>query len=190
MDIFNIKLLEQKDLHFVTQVRTDPEVQGFVGEYLITNSEKQKKWYESLINDKSKMYFIFEKISSEEADGGKVCNFHQDIGYIRITNIDYIHRSMCVGGDIAKEYRGKGYAKEMYKLIFDLAFNKLNMHRVWLLVLEDNARARNLYKTMGFIEEGIQRESVYKDGVYKNYISMSLLKNECTVLNKKDIIKG
>jgi len=164
---FKLRLIEKSDLDFVAEIRSDPEVVKNLGTFVMLNKEKQLKWFSGLEKDKSKMYLIMER-----PDGKK------RIGYVRITDIDYINRSMCIGGDIHKDHRGKGYSKYMYDLIFDLGFKKLNMHRLWLLVLEDNDRAKHIYTTKGFILEGEQRKAVYKNGKYKDYLMMSMLRGE------------
>ena len=97
---------------------------------------------------------------------------------IRLSAIDFVNRSMCVGGDIAEEFAGQGHGKIMYEMIFKLGFDTWGMNRLWLSVLESNNRAINLYKKMGFIDEGVQRKAIYKDGKYLDYLNMSILKDE------------
>ena len=165
MGIFNLRLIEKEDLPFITKIREDNETKKYLGTFVLLSKEKQEKWFDSTTNDCTKMYLIFERKNVK-------------IGYVRISEIDYISRNMCVGGDIAVKQRGKGFSKEMYRLIFDLGFNKLNMNRLWLLVLENNKRAIHIYKKYGFVEEGRQRQAVYKNGQYMDYIMMSVLKKE------------
>jgi RimJ/RimL family protein N-acetyltransferase len=95
-----------------------------------------------------------------------------------MTDIDFINSSACIGGDIAKEYRGNGFSTALYKLIFNLAFNEMNLNRCWLLVLDYNQRAKHIYEKLGFVYEGKQRKAVYKDGQYHDYHMMSILKEE------------
>jgi RimJ/RimL family protein N-acetyltransferase len=90
--------------------------------------------------------------------------------------IDYINRSIRVGGDIHKDYRGKGYGTKMFELIVSYCFNYLNSRRLWLMVLETNEKAIQLYKKIGFKEEGRQIEAVFKNGKYIDYLMMSKLK--------------
>lgn len=160
-----IRLLEKSDLPFVTEVRTSSHVQDNVGQVVFINEDTQLKWFESLLVDKSRLYAIFE-ISKIP------------VGYVRITDIDHINKSMCIGGDIARRYCGQGHGKAMYDLIFKLGFRVWNMNRLWLLVLDGNKRARELYKKIGLQEEGVQRQAVYKDGMYQDYIMMSILQKE------------
>ena len=100
------------------------------------------------------------------------------IGMIRTDEIDWINRSIRVGGDIRPELWGQGYGHKMFALIKKYCFDYLNMHRLWLLVLETNERAIAVYKSAGFVEEGRQRQAIYRDGRYLDYVMMSLLEDD------------
>lgn len=162
-----IRFIEKYDIYNVYDLRK--EAQKYLGTLLLNNSDKQEEWYEKIKNDKTKLYLIIEE---------KHQKFNKFIGYIRLTEIDYINRSICVGADIKTNYRGKGYGKEVYKYILNFVFNELNMNKCYLWVLENNERAINLYKKIGFKESGKSRKAIYKNGRYINYIFMDLLKDE------------
>ena len=166
---FRLRMAGEVDLPFITKVRTSEHVQQNVGIVLFANEERQKQWLQRVSNDSSQLYAIFEK---QEGD------HWIPLGYTRLTEIDYKNRNMCVGGDIAEEHAGKGYGRELYKLILRLGFDTWSMHRLWLLVLEKNERARKLYAKMGFVEEGMRREAIFKNGKYENYVLMSILEEE------------
>ena len=162
---FRLRLADKKDLPFITKLRTSPDVQEQLGTYLITNETKQERWLEALQNDKENMYMILEFNGTP-------------VGEVRINDIDYINRSICVGGDISEEYRGNGYGQEMYNLIFKLGFDILGMHRICLLVSANNKRAIHLYEKMGFLQEGCQRQALLKNGKYVDFLMMSILEEE------------
>lgn len=168
--MFSLSYVGEEDLEFITDIRQDPEVQEYLGTLLFTNKQKQKQWFEKTCADPTKMYFVFK-------ESGLI---DDKIGYVRFTDIDYINRSVCVGGDIHSKYRGKGYSKDMYKLIFDTVFNKMNMNKCYLWVLETNKRAIHIYNKLGFKENGRSREAIFKHGQYQDYIYMDILKKECT----------
>ncbi|MBX3470662.1 MAG: GNAT family N-acetyltransferase [Planctomycetes bacterium] len=52
------------------------------------------------------------------------------------------------------DVRGKGLALEATNLVLDLAFGTFGLKEVRLEVLRDNARARALYRSLGFVERG------------------------------------
>ena len=166
---FILRLIEEEDLSWVKGLRENPNVNKFLGTFCLLNDPMQKTWFNSLQHDKSKCYMIFEGIRN---------NALVKIGMVRITHIDLINNSMCVGGDIDPKYRGNDYGKEMFKLIFKYGFDYMNMSRLYLYVLEDNIVAKSLYKKMGFTKEGVQREAIYSEGKYKDYEMLSILKND------------
>lgn len=170
-DDFRIRLLDRDDLDFALRLREDSSTNRYLGTFCLLNSVRQNRWFENLQSDSSRQFLIFEKHNSE-------ADCWEKIGLVRMSEIDFINRSACVGGDIAPQYRGRGYAKKMYALIFRLGFREMNMHRLWLLVMDNNKVARNLYKSLNFSEEGVQRQAVFKDGRYHDYIMMSILKGE------------
>ncbi len=100
------------------------------------------------------------------------------IGNIELYNIDLVHRNGEFKILIDKSFQGKGYGEEATRLILQYAFKTLNLHRVYLGVHENNKKAINLYQKMGFIEEGILRESFLRDGIWKNSIVMGMLSTE------------
>ena len=167
---FRLRSVERGDLAWLKNLREDPSVSSRLGTFCLLNNERQERWFSALQTDTTKCYMIFEKRESNSS--------FVKLGMVRITEIDLINRSMCVGGDMVQEHRGKGYAKQMYQLIFQYGFNHMNMHRLYLFVLEDNAVAKGLYQKMGFQLEGVQRDAIYSNGTYKNYEMMSLLESE------------
>jgi RimJ/RimL family protein N-acetyltransferase len=58
------------------------------------------------------------------------------------------------------------------------AFDELFAHRLWLDVFEHNARARHVYRSVGFVEEGVLRECVKQQERYASLVVMSILENE------------
>ena len=92
--------------------------------------------------------------------------------FVSLTHINWINRNCNFGIIIDQNFQGKGFGKETTKLILDYSFQKLNMRKVSLNVLSENTRAINLYKKLGFKEEGILKEHFYWDGKYHDVVVM------------------
>jgi L-amino acid N-acyltransferase YncA len=73
---------------------------------------------------------------------------------------------------------GRGLGRRVLPEILRLVFDELGAHRFYLDVVEDNVRARHLYKSFGFTEEGVLREAVQRDGRWLSLVVMSLLDHE------------
>ncbi|KAH8832522.1 acyl-CoA N-acyltransferase [Flagelloscypha sp. PMI_526] len=79
---------------------------------------------------------------------------------------------------VREEYWGKGFAKEAMQWLMDYTFENLGYHRLGLSAFVGNVRAVELYRGLGFKEEGIIREVLYKDGKWEDAIRMGILKKE------------
>lgn len=169
-----IRLIEEKDLETLREHRNDFSTWINLSDITLIYKNQQEIWYTKLINDKSKKYFIAYQWT--DVDGVGIAS--ERIGLIRIDEIDYINRSARVGCDIFKTKRNQGYGKQVMEIIIKYCFDVLNMNRLWLLVAEYNDSAISVYKKVGFLGEGVQKEALYRNGKYNDYIQMSLLKKD------------
>ena len=71
------------------------------------------------------------------------------------------------------EYWGKGYGTQALKLLIEFAFNKINLHMLYLEVFSYNKGAIKTYEKLGFKKDGILRQSKFQDGKYYDKIIMS-----------------
>lgn len=73
---------------------------------------------------------------------------------------------------------GKGIGKEVVSLLTHYAFTRMNLHRVWLGVSEDNKRAVKCYLDCGYQFEGRQRDAIFYKGKYHAALTMAVLEDE------------
>jgi RimJ/RimL family protein N-acetyltransferase len=98
---------------------------------------------------------------------------------VGLSRIDRLHGTAEFGILVGEaDATGKGVATEAGRQILRIAFAELNLNRVYLHVFADNARAATLYRRLDFVEEGILRQHVRKDGAYRNVLVMGLLAEE------------
>lgn len=102
----------------------------------------------------------------------------QRVGYFRTSNYSKVNKNIYIGGDLHKDYRGKGIAYNAYCKFIPYIFKEFDLHKISLEVLETNGIAIKLYEKLGFIEEGRKREEVKKGGMYFDSIIMSILRKD------------
>lgn len=73
---------------------------------------------------------------------------------------------------------GRGQGRRLLAEILRMVFDEIGAHRFYLDVAEDNVRARHLYKSFGFTEEGVMREATQREGKWLSLVLMSLLDRE------------
>ena len=106
------------------------------------------------------------------------------IGNIGLHNIDLIFRHGEIGIVIGeKAYREKGLGTQAVRLLVDYAFSQMNLHRIEYRAIADNERSIKTAKRIGFKEEGRRRETVYRNGRYKDDVILGLLHKEWEILN-------
>ena len=101
------------------------------------------------------------------------------IGYLELDGILWTHGNGWLGiglGD--RKHWGRGYGQEAVELVLKFAFHELNLHRVQLTVFSYNQRAIALYEKLGFIQEGVFREHIQRDGRRYDMILYGLLRRE------------
>lgn len=104
---------------------------------------------------------------------------YNPIGIVVIDKIKWEYRHCEIGIAIyKKDKRGQGYGHDALGTLLDFVFNNMNLELAYLSVLEDNIPGVSLYKSLGFITEGILRKRYFRDGNYVNLISMSLTREE------------
>jgi len=99
------------------------------------------------------------------------------VGYAIIAGLKEANRAVELRRIVIVE-KGKGLGKSAIELIKKLAFEELKAHRLWLDVREYNSKARNLYKSLGFVEEGLIRECLLINGKFVSHYIMSILEQE------------
>jgi len=99
------------------------------------------------------------------------------IGFVILSGLKNKNKSVEFRRIIIKD-KGKGFGRLAIKQIKHYCFELLKCHRLWLDVFETNERARYLYQSEGFVEEGKLRDCVLVDNEYKSLIVMSMLESE------------
>lgn len=74
-----------------------------------------------------------------------------------------------------KEFLSKGYGSEALNLLIKFCFDELNAHRVGLTVLEDNVRAIQCYKKVGFTFCGTEHDAAFLHGHFTNRLHAEIL---------------
>lgn len=103
----------------------------------------------------------------------------EPLGRVIISRIDMHYKSL----DITKIYvgsgmRGKGIGRETLEGLLKYFFESMDMERVTLDYFTGNMRAAALYRSLGFVDEGVARNACSKDGVYYDLNLMSILSSE------------
>lgn len=165
-----LRPIEREDLPRFVQWFGDPEVRRYLHAALPFSLAQEERWFEHLQERLEKREVVMLNIDT--GDG-------EHIGSISLSDINWKDRYAELGIAIGeKEHWDQGYGSDAIRTILRLAFDDMNLHRIFLRVHADNARAIRCYVKVGFQKEGTLREAVFRGGSYCDEIVMSILESE------------
>ena len=97
------------------------------------------------------------------------------IGTVSLYDISGVYSKADLGYKFSSKYHHKGYASEAVEKLLDIAFIELNIHRICAYVQEENIPSIHLLEGLGFEKEGICRDFLYLNGIWKDHLQYSLL---------------
>ena len=147
-----------EDIPAIARIERIPEYRAFIGRY----TEEQ---HAVLLASPDSAYWVLE------SPDDKI------LGFCLLCGLLSPHKSIELRR-IALAHAGGGLGKLFFAFLLQKIFSLYGAHRVWLDVFEGNPRARHLYRSFGFREDGLLRESVLRDGHYYTHLLMSMLDRE------------
>jgi RimJ/RimL family protein N-acetyltransferase len=162
-----LRVLEREDIPRTRDWINDPEIAAAIGLLPAISLDDQVKWFEQRRRHESYVFAICLKQSGEH------------IGNVGLGLIDMVSRNASFSIFIYdKKYRHAGFGTEATVLCLDFAFNHLNLHRVYLRTSATMTQAMEMYKRVGFVQEGVLREHFFTGGVYEDKILFGILREE------------
>ena len=136
----------------------------FIYQGLFTR-EGHENWIKTMVETGKVVQMMICEISTGKA-----------VGSVYVRDIDETHHKaeygIFIGADNA---RGKGYGTAAAKLMIHYCFEELKLHRLFLRVYAENARAIRSYEKAGFVKEAYLRDDVYVDGEYRDIVLMGII---------------
>jgi len=171
-DIKEIKFINILDvdtpiIEMIRQWRNSDDIRKYMYRSHYISKDEHMRWFEGLRSEGSdrKVWIIFYKGVST--------------GVINLLNIDYENKITDWGLYIGETaYRGLGIGSIALYRLMEYVFDKMNFHKMYTSVLENNPDALNLYKKFGFKEEGRLRKHILRDGKYIDVFLIGILKEE------------
>lgn len=99
-------------------------------------------------------------------------------GYVAVFGFRRPSRTGELAVMLGPEHHGQGLGSLAMTQLLDLAFARLDLHKVEVRVFSFNSRAIRLYSSLGFVEEGRLRERVVLGGRRHDEIVMGMLRSE------------
>jgi RimJ/RimL family protein N-acetyltransferase len=153
------------------QWRNDPEIRdAMLGYRFPITAEMEADWIKAVLKDQSRTRVVLA--IEDKLDRALV-------GFVYLNNIDWFARNAEFGILIGeRDRRSKGLAGEALSLVAGYAFKDLNLQKLYLRVAAFNTRAIGLYRSFGFVQEGVQRQHAFARGRNHDVVLMGLLRRD------------
>ncbi|UBU11798.1 GNAT family N-acetyltransferase [Nonomuraea gerenzanensis] len=143
---------------------SDPDVRRLTGSHAGFEKEQLRMWYATRGDQPDRLDLAIM------ADGAYV-------GEVVLNELDAPNLACNLRiGLIGPRVFGKGYGTEAIELVLAHAFTTTPLHRIRLGVYAFNERARHVYKKLGFVEEGVERDALLWDGEWHDAVLMAILR--------------
>lgn len=161
-----LRALEDRDIEILRGWRNHPELFRYHFSTLPLSQIGQRRWYENYSENSNTLVFPIE--TGEETP----------VGYTLLKNLDWHSRNAEIGLYLDPAFQGKGYGTDAFRTLIRYCFHELNLHRVYLHVVDFNQRAIDMYEKLGFTVEGRLRQAYFTENAYHDIVVMSVLENE------------
>ena len=188
-----LKAVERKNLEQLRLWRNEEWLRKYFREYREITESMQKAWYENNVaqNDKFVNFEIWAKRTAADqiriikefgapAQPIRVTDNSRDslIGMCGLYYINFVNRTSEFAiyiGDV--RFSRMGYGSDALRTLLKYGFEEMNLHRIWCEVYDGNG-AIELYKKLGFVQEGTLRQHTYSGGKYMDSHILGLLKED------------
>lgn len=80
-----------------------------------------------------------------------------------------------VGYKFAADAHHQGYATEALQKGIQIMFEELELHRINARVMPENTASIRLLERLGFVQEGLERESILLHGIWEDHLRYGLI---------------
>jgi diamine N-acetyltransferase len=153
----NLRRATSQDLPFILTLEARFHALGFI------NSDGAEAHQRQMVDPDYRYWIV------EERDAAA--------GYVMLRSVCSPHRNIEIRRAALVE-PGKGLGRQVFSAVMTKAFDELSAHRLWMDVYDDHDRALGLYRSLGFVQEGVLRECVGWEGRFRSLVIMSMLEHE------------
>ena len=167
-ELVYLRPLEPEDAQVVAHWFNDPDV-----------SRTLRMWRPMTVVGEAEFLTKLGKSEGDVILGVTTVEGDRLIGSVGLHGFEIKNRSGCFGVLIGEKREwGKGYGGEATRLMVDVGFGTINLHRIWLEVFAENERGIRAYEKAGFRREGLMRRSEYREGCWHDSVLMAILRDE------------
>jgi len=163
-----LRIVEKGDIETIRKWKNSPDVYTNFANRNFVSAIQQENWFATQATNKNSLFLLI--INNETSI---------PIGQIHLESIDHKNRNAIWGIYIGDpDFRTGYFAVEAVYLLFDYAFDYLNLRKIYGNTLETNSNGIKFHTSIGFTEEARFKHHIFVDGSYVDLIWIALFKND------------
>jgi len=167
-DGVTLRTFERRDVEHARRWLDDAEFRALIGATSPLTKAEADEWFERVENDRSRRWYAVVRNEDASVVG--------EAGLLRISpEWRTADASIMIG---ERDARGQGVGTEAGRVLLQLAFDRMGLHRLAIGVVGFNEGALRFWERLGFRREGVQRDGYLLDGAFHDFVMMSLLEEE------------
>ena len=175
----HLRPLSLDDLDNLMTWINDPEVTKNLAKFNQEITRKQEREFlESMLVSEKDKVFLIENEKQEY------------IGQIAINNIYWPAKNGRLGLIIKKEHQNKGYAMLSIRNILEIAFNDLELNKIWAIFYTTNTKMKHITDNFFFKQEGLLRQEYFHNEKYHDMFRVAILRQDWIVRRSRFAIPG
>src|SRR5689334_1273595 len=161
---------DEKHMGAVLGWINNPDVRIGTGSEGPVSDLEHRRWYERLMQDRTQRCFIIGCGQGEDSIPAGLIGLKHLCSRSRTAEC-YLY----IG---AQSDRRKGLGAEATELLLRHGFEILGLNKIYLHVISTNEPALNLYRKLGFVQDGIARQHLFLGGRFVDMYQFSMLAPE------------
>lgn len=161
----SLEILDESNLSLILSWRNAPNVRRVMYTHHEISADEHQEWFMKMKEDPSRFWYLYR----DEAELPQ--------GVVYLTTLD-LYQKAAFWGFYSSPDAPPGVSIRIEFEALELAFEKLNLHKLNCEVLSSNTSVINLHKKSGFLEEGVFREQHFDGEERFDIIRLSMLANE------------
>lgn len=163
-----LRPVEREDIENIRNMTNDPWFESMITGWAMPRSRhEQEHWFEN--------YFPKDEVRlmiDTPEDG--------TVGMTGLIDIDWKNAVATAGGMriFKREMRSRGVATDAYMALFRYAFEELRLNRINGSVITHNVASIRTTQKAGFVQEGVMRQAVFKNGKFHDVIMLGITKDD------------
>lgn len=172
-------LLQGEKVHLTAITKEDlPQLAAWFGDVGFQRLLRVDRVFPMTLQDEEEWFESMRKNQNTANFAVRALDDNRLLGTCSAMLIHWQARHCMVGIAMGEGAQGQGYGTDAMRVLLRYIFLEMNMNRAALEVFSYNERAIRSYEKVGFTQEGVLREMLYRDGVYYDMLVMSILRRE------------